>query len=691
MIRRTLILLSQCFYRKNITFLDSIQQEKQLPFHYSYLVNFSSFSSNEILLNKLENAIKQNQLSEACEVFADFKRLHGFPSNLIISKLITQLSYSFDSYWLKKGYDLVLLIYKQKSHLLCYDFLAKLAISLARDQVPIHASTVLRIMLELGKFPTRDVWKTTFIHMVKTETGTYLVSDLLVEICDCFMHHMEEYGVKNSKHLKMIKPDTMIFNIVLEACVRFKSTLRAEQIIELMAVVGVVADASTIVLIAQIHEMNGQRDELKKLKCYIDRAPARLLRHYRQFYDSLLSLHFKFDDIDAAVELVLDMCKHQGSSFFSGGFTSNDRKDLPKTYLIPIGSCNLKTELRLQIEPELLQKDYVLSVGSHPELATFLGGRLFPSNKALAKVIHGYRKHGKIGDLSKTIVSIQKGLGVMQKPGLSSDMLGSCIQIRWLETSHDILDDMELAGTPMDFEAYLSLLSAYCKENMMKEAKTLIKQMRKRGWLQDLSDEDVVSGSFLEKCCLPFLDENSVIVVEKSGLAESLIRELKEGENAIPSLIYEINTSIYFFCKGNMMDDALRTYQRMQEREIQPTVQTFTHLINGYSKLKMYREITILWGEIKRKLDSGDLTSNRDLHEMLLWNFIRGGYFERVLEVLDYMKRNGMYIDKWKYKSEFMKFHKYLYRSLKEEQTKTEAQRKRLEHVRAFRKWVGID
>ncbi|KAF5192332.1 Pentatricopeptide repeat-containing protein [Thalictrum thalictroides] len=536
-----------------------------------------------------------------------------------------------------------------------------------------------------------DVWKTTFIHMVKTETGTYFVSDLLVDICDCFMHHMEIYNVKNSKHLKMIKPDTMIFNLVLEACVRFKLTIRAERIIELMAVVGVVADANTIVLIAQIHEMNGQRDELKKFKDYIDRVPARLLYHYRQFYDCLLSLHFKFDDIDAAAELVLDMCKHHGSSSFSGGFLSNNQMDLQKTYLIPIASRNLKTGLRLQIEPKLLQKDYVLSVGSHPELATFIGGRLVPSNKALAKVIHGYRKHGKIGDLSKTIVSIQKASGVMQKLGLSSSVLGSCIQIRWLETSHDILDDMELAGTPMDFEAYLSLLSAYSKERMTKEAKVLIKQMRKRGWLQDLSDEDVVSGRFLEKGSLPLLDKNSVTVVEKSGLAESLIRELKEEENTLPRMVYEINTSIYFFCKGNMMEDALRTYQRMQEREIQPTVQTFTHLINGYSKLKMYREITILWGEIKRKLDSGDLSSHRELHDMLLWNFIRGGYFERVLEVIEYMKRSGMYIDKWKYKSEFLMFHKYLYRSLKEEQAKTEAQRKRLEHVRAFRKWACID
>ena len=33
----------------------------------------------------------------------------------------------------------------------------------------------------------------------------------------------------------------------------------------------------------------------------------------------------------------------------------------------------------------------------------------------------------------------------------------------------------------------------------------------------------------------------------KSGLAESLIREMEEDEKAEPSMIYEFNSSIYFF------------------------------------------------------------------------------------------------------------------------------------------------
>ncbi|KAL5729528.1 hypothetical protein ACHQM5_002467 [Ranunculus cassubicifolius] len=649
-------------------------------------------SSNQILLTKLQNSLKHNQISEALEVFNDFKSLHGFPSNKILAKLISQLSYSSNSVWLRKGYDLFLLIYKEKPDLLHYDFLPKLAVSLARAQMPTLASTVLRIMLDLRKFPPMDLWKNAFLHMVKTEIGTYLASDLLVEIVECYMRHVEDHGSKNVKHLNLIKPDTLIFNLVLDGCVRFRSSLRAEQIIELMALMGMVADATTIVLIAQVHEMNGQRDELKKLKDFVVRVPARLLRHYRQFYDSLLSLHLKFDDIHSAAELVLDMYKHQGSLFSSEGLLlTKDGEDSHKSFLHTIGSRNLRTGLKLQIKPELLQMDFVLSVGSHPELVTYSDGRLIPSDKALALLIHGFHRHGVVGELSKLLVCIRKESTVMQNSDLISDVLSACIQIRWLQTAHDILDDMGSEGFPMEFGAYMSLLITYCKENMLNEAKVLIKQMRKRGWFLGLSNEYVISECFLGKSLVAFRDERTASLGVNSHLADSLLEEMRENEKSTSYLVYKINTSIYFFCKGNMMDDALKTYQRMQERNIQPTVQTFAYLINGYSKVRMYREITILWGEIRRKIDDGNLLAIRDLHEMLLWNFIRGGYFERVLEVIEYMKRNGMYIDKWKYKREFLKLHKYLYRSLKAEYTKTEAQRKRLEYVRAFRKLVGID
>ncbi|CAL9004900.1 unnamed protein product [Prunus brigantina] len=100
----------------------------------------------------------------------------------------------------------------------------------------------------------------------------------------------------------------------------------------------------------------------------------------------------------------------------------------------------------------------------------------------------------------------------------------------------------------------------------------------------------------------------------------------------------------------------------------------------------MFRTITILRGDIKRNMESGNLVVSRDIYEYLLLNFLRGGYFERVMEVIDFMKEHGMYTDKCLYRSEFVKLHKNLYRNIKASEARTEAQRKRLKYVEAFKK-----
>jgi len=98
-----------------------------------------------------------------------------------------------------------------------------------------------------------------------------------------------------------------------------------------------------------------------------------------------------------------------------------------------------------------------------------------------------------------------------------------------------------------------------------------------------------------------------------------------------------------------------------------------------------------LWEDIKRFTKNNYLVVNRDLYELLLLNFIRGGYFERVMVVIGHMNDHELYTDKFLYKSEFRRLHKNLHMSLKVSDSRTEAQSKRLEHVQEFRKWAGID
>ncbi|GFZ00846.1 pentatricopeptide repeat (PPR) superfamily protein [Actinidia rufa] len=624
--------------------------------------------SQTVLLRNLEVALKDHQVDEAWEAYNDFRKLHGFPNHSLTSRLIIELSYSSDPQLLQRACDLVFLLLKEKSGLVRSDLLTKLSLSLARAEMPVPASMIFRLMLERESLPPLSILRLLFLHMVKTEIGTYLASNILFALCDSFRHP----SATRSASAKLIKPDTVIFNLVLDACVRFGSSFKGQQIIELMAQAGVVADAHSIIIISRIHEMNGQRDELKKFKDHIDQVSVLLIHHFKLFYDRLLSLHFKFNDVDAASGLVLDLYRCNESPH-----SRKDRKDLQKPCLVPIGSHNLRAGVKIQILPELLQKDSVLKMETKEELVMYKNGKVGLSNKGIAKLIIQHKRCGMISELSKLLISIQKTKSSNEE-SLCSDVVDACINLGWLETAHDILDDMELAGS-MGTSSYTSLLQAYYRREMFREAEALLKQIRKAGLVVKMSDEE-------DKTTLSSKRSSS----GKSGLAESLIREMEEAEKAEPSMIYEFNSSIYFFWKAKMVGDALNTYRKMQQMKIEPTVQTFLNMVSGYSSLEMYRDITILWGDIKRNMEKGNLVVNRDLYETLILNFLRGGYFERVLEVIGCMEKGGMYIDKWMFKFEFLKFHKDLYRSLKASNAKTETQSKRIEHVREFRQWVGI-
>lgn len=602
----------------------------------SCFADFSTISRNKLLplrnlsqtdlCSKLENEVKDHRVREAWQIFKLYKKLHGYPEISVMGKLITESSYSFDRQCLQKACDLVLQHSKPKSVFLRLEIVAKLALSLARTQMPIPASKILRLMLEKGSLPPMNILRLIILHMVKSDVGTYITSNFLIEICD------------SNKTM----PDTMIFNLVLDACLRFKSFLKAQDLVDLMALSGVVADSNSLALIAQIHERNGRRYELVKYKDHVDRVSTPFVRQYKQFYDSLLSLHFKFDDIDAAAELVGDI------------YITRDIKDELKPHFVPIGSSHLKSGLKIIVSTEKGDDFCSFSIQKKEAYVVLRKEKLGVSNLALAKFVHRFRKNKRIEDLSKILYSIQE-------PTKLLDLIKGCICVGWLETAHDFLDDFESFGCTIDSSAYFALLEAYNKRGMAKEAKALQKQMEKRGALVS----------------------NSSSISTNSDMTELLKQEIER--TPIPPILYEVNSSIYFFSKAKMMEDAWKTYRRMQEMHIQPNEQTFAALVSGFSSLQMYRDVTILWGDIKR---IEKLEISRDLCELLVVSFIRGGYFERVMEVIKFMEENNMYADKLMYRWEYRKLHRNLYRSLRASEASSEAQRKRLEFVVEFRRWL---
>lgn len=119
-----------------------------------------------------------------------------------------------------------------------------------------------------------------------------------------------------------------------------------------------------------------------------------------------MSLHFKYNGIDAAAKLVSDM----NSSHNCHNHNKENRIPKQKPCFIAIGSPNLKKALRVHIESELLQKDSVLRVKSREGLVFYRGGKLVLSNRALARFTSGYKKDGRISELSKLLIMIQEEL-----------------------------------------------------------------------------------------------------------------------------------------------------------------------------------------------------------------------------------------------------------------------------------------
>jgi PPR repeat len=627
-------------------------------------INWKGPPIRETLINKLRVSIVDKNLEDAWIAFNDYKRLYGFPSKSILNELIVSLSYSSDPQWLNRAYETVVAVYEVKQGLLQPGSLTRLSLSLVRAGVPLHASTVLRIVLEAGTVPSVDILCIFFLHMVKTQVGSVLGVNLFVEICNFYIRQVSLR--KKSQKIDSIKPNAILFNLILDSCVKFGYTMKTREVIELISRTGSVADLNTVILISRYCEKIGQRDELKNWKDKLDliSLSTQLTHKCQEFYDSLLCLHFKFEDLDAASDLMVDLYQRPK-------FTNSSNNGTQVLYQMEVGSRNLKFGYTFMVDILKSDDSFVLSPKNEPGLVLFEKGSLLPSERAIAKLVYGFVRRKKVNKISEFFIKIQKDIK-FKDTDLSYDVINGCIEMGWLDDAHDIIEELELETFPVGIGIYKKLLSAYKNQDRFAEYSSLLKHMKN------------IHGSLAFRECSK----------RNSNFVKFLIKEVACQENTVAkALVFEFNNSISFFSAANMMDDALRTYKCMRERNISPSVQTFCHILSGFSSLKMYREMTILWGEMKRNLEYGilsDLKNTYDLLECLVVNFLKGGYFERVMEVIDFMSKNGMCCDKWKCRRVFLELHKELYRNVKVSDAMTEAQSKRREHVKAFRNWVGI-
>lgn len=687
---------------------------------------------------EIQNAIDEGRFNDSWKLYEQHMQLEGFPRKSVVNKLLTSFAESLDVQWLEKAYGLVEQVFEEgKQNLLEKEPLIYLSFCLSKSGLPVPASTLLRKLVEMEEYPPVTAWSAILAHMSQTAPGAYLAAELILEIGYLFQDGRVDPRKKINAPLIAMKPNTTAVNIALAGCLLFGTTRKAEQLLVMMPRVGVKADTNLLIIMAHIYERNGRREELKKLQRFINEAHNLSDVQFRQFYNCLLTCHLKFGDLDSASNMVLEMLRkakearnslaaatlvydasasvNKSPPFVASGQSLSQRQlqGSENNKLIRYEEFSRdRNFLKLEAESKQMLGTLLAKLQMQVELITTERGVLQPTERIYVKIAKAFLEAGKTKDLAEFLIKVEK-----ENSPVSNDnsalvhVINSCISLGWLDEAHDLLDEMRLAGVRTSSSVYSSLLKAYCQANRAGEVASLLRDARKAGIQLDSSSyEALIQSRVLQKdtqgalhlfkemkqAKIPRAGHQEFEILVKgceeggeAGFMAKLLQEIKEGQR-IDSGVHDWNNVIHFFCRKRLMQDAEKALNKMRSLGHPPNAQTFHSMVTGYAAIGgKYVEVTELWGEMKSLASSTSMSFDQELLDSVLYTFVRGGFFARANEVLEMMEKGNMFVDKYKYRTLFLKYHKTLYKG-KAPKFQTEAQLKKREAALACKKWVGL-
>ncbi|WCJ20052.1 Pentatricopeptide repeat (PPR) superfamily protein [Euphorbia peplus] len=691
---------------------------------------------------EIENALDERRISDAWTLFEQHMQIEGFPRKFIVNKLLACFAESMDVQWVEKGYVLVeQAIEESKQNLLEKDTLIYLAFGLAKCALPVPASTILRKLVGMELYPPVAAWSAILAFMSLTGPGAYLAAELILEIGYLFQDGRVDPRKKINAPLIAMKPNTTSVNIALAGCLLFGTTRKAEALLHMTPRIGVKVDPSFLITMAHIYERNGRREELKKLQRHVDEVHSLTDIQFRQFYNCLLKCHLKFGDLDSAAKMVLKMLQKAkeaqnalaAAKFVVGanGWSSDRRVSLESlnqrepnglsedtlNARDPIISYEEFSKdrkfLKLDAEAKRLLEILLAKLQMQVELITTDRGILQPTERIYLKLVKAFLESGKIKELADFLIKAEKeDCPASNDDSILVHVINSCISLGWLDQAHDLLDEMRLAGVRVSSSVYSSLLAAYCKVNKLGEVASLLRDARRAGIQLDSSSyESLIESRILQKDtpgALHLFKEMKEAKIPRAGHKEfellvkgcaegaeagfmaKLLREIKEGQT-VDSGVHDWNNVIHFFCRKRLMHDAEKALKKMTSLGHKPNAQTFHSLVTGYAAVGgKYVEVTELWGEMKVLASSTSMKFDQELLDSVLYTFVRGGFFARANEVVSMMEKEKMFIDKYKFRTLFLKYHKTLHKG-KAPKFQTEAQSKKREAALSFKKWIGLN
>ncbi|GMH02405.1 hypothetical protein Nepgr_004244 [Nepenthes gracilis] len=717
---------------------------------YHFILRMHSFSTmaGTILVHardpakvseEIRIAIEEHRYDEAWKLYEQHMQMEGFPRKSVVKRLLTNYAESLNFDLLEKAYGLVEQAFEEgKQTLFEKETLIYLSLALARCGLPVPASILLRKLVGMEEYPPVTAWSAILAHMSQSAPGAYLAAELILEIGYLFQDNRVDPRKKINAPLIAMKPDTLAFSIALAGCLLFGTTRKAEQLLDMMPRIGVRTDSTLLIIMAHIYERNGRGEELKKLKRHIDEAYNLTDAQFRQYYNCLLACHLKFGDLSSASQMVLEMLKkakeaqnslatakllfepvENENAVDSGQVSENAvSEDLEKvgnttSHFICFEDFSQDRKFtRLEIEAREILASLLNKLQKQVEMVTTERGILQPTERTYVKLAKAFLEAGKIKDLTEFLIKAEKE----DSPASADDsalvhVINSCISLGWLDRAHDLLDELRFAGIIPSSTLYSSLLKEYCKEKRTPEITSLLRDVRKAGIQLDSSCYDaLIQSRVLQKDtqgALHLFKEMKEAKISRAnhrefemlvkgctesgeaGLMAKLLQEIKEGQREDCG-VHDWNNVIHFFCKKRLMQDAEKALKKMRSLGHCPNAQTYHSLVTGYAAVGgKYIEVTELWGEMKALSSSTPLKFDQELLDSVLYTFVRGGFFLRANEVVEMMERGRMFIDKYKYRTLFLKYHKNLYKG-KAPKFETESQEKRREAVLRFKKWVGL-
>lgn len=688
---------------------------------------------------EIENAINEHRYGDAWKLYEQHMQMDGFPRKTLVNKILTSFVESLDSKWLEKAYGLVEQAFEEgKQNLSEKEPLIYLSLGLSKCGLPVPASTILRKLVATEQYPPVTAWSAILAHMSLTAPGAYLAAELILEIGYLFQDGRVDPRKKCNAPLIAMKPNTNTFNIALAGCLLFETTRKAEQLLDIMPRIGVKADSNLLIIMAHIYERNGRREELRKLQRHIDEAVNLSDIQFRQFYNCLLSCHLKFGDLNSASKMVLEMlqrAKEAQNSLAAAMLPFNAVGVNNRTPSAQNVNCTNSVDLEnsgiienhilsyedftkdrkfvaLEAEVKRVLQTLLGMLQKQVELITTEHGILQPTEKIYIKLVKAFLEAGKTKELTHFLIKAEKeNLQVSHDDAALGHVITLCISLGWLDQAHDLLDEMHLAGVRASSSVYASLLKAYIEANRPREVTALLRDARSAGIQLDASCyEALLQSKIVQKDtpgALHLFKEMKESKIPRSGhqefemlvkgcaqnheagLMAKLLQEIKEGQR-IDCGVHDWNNVIHFFCKKRLMQDAEKALKKMRSLGHLPNAQTFHSMVTGYAAIGgKYTEVTELWGEMKSFASSTSMNFDEELLDSVLYTFVRGGFFARANEVVAMMEEGKMFIDKYKYRTLFLKYHKTLYKG-KTPKFQTEAQLKKREAALGFKKWLGL-